>query len=67
MAGSLIKVAETTVSSAVASVTLSGIDSTYDVYKIIVNKRYLYYIIDSSDDTGVNFDRSIVPWKPMNE
>tara|TARA_Y100001937_G_scaffold56415_1_gene77571 strand:+ start:1039 stop:1557 length:519 start_codon:yes stop_codon:yes gene_type:complete len=37
MAGSLIKVAETTVSSAVASVTLSGIDSTYDVYKIIVN------------------------------
>ena len=32
MAGSLIKIAETTVSSAVASVTLTGIDSTYDVY-----------------------------------
>ena len=35
MAGSLIKIAETTVSSAVASVTLTGIDSTYDVYKVI--------------------------------
>ena len=31
MAGSLEKIAETTVSSAVASVTLTGIDSTYDV------------------------------------
>jgi len=37
MSGSLIKIAETTVSSAVASVTLTGIDSTYDVYQIIVN------------------------------
>ena len=37
MAGSLIKIAETTVSSATASVTLTGIDSTYDVYKFIIN------------------------------
>ena len=37
MAGSLIKIAETTVSSAVASVTLTGIDSTYDVYKLVWN------------------------------
>jgi hypothetical protein len=37
MAGSLIKIQETTVSSAVASVTLTGIDSTYDVYKFIIN------------------------------
>ena len=37
MAGSLIKIAETTVSSAVASVTLTGIDSTYDVYKVVGN------------------------------
>ena len=36
MAGSLIKIAETTVSSAVASVTLTGIDSTYDVYMVKV-------------------------------
>ena len=37
MAGSLIKITETTVSSAVASVTLTGIDSTYDVYMIRIN------------------------------
>ena len=37
MAGSLIKIAETTVSSAVASVTLTGIDSTYDVYMVKLN------------------------------
>ena len=36
MAGSLIKIAETTVSSAVSSVTLTGIDSTYDVYMLQV-------------------------------
>ena len=37
MAGSLIKIAETTISSAVASVTLTGIDSTYDVYMVAFN------------------------------
>ena len=37
MAGSLIKIAETTVSSALASVTLTGIDSTYDVYMVRTN------------------------------
>ena len=37
MAGSLIKIAETTVSSATASVTFTGIDSTYDVYMVRVN------------------------------
>ncbi len=38
MAGSLIKIQETTVSSAVASVTLTGIDSTYDVYVLQYNQ-----------------------------
>ena len=37
MAGSLIKIAETTVSSAVSSVSLVGIDSTYDVYMVRLN------------------------------
>lgn len=37
MAGSLIKIQETTVTSAVASVTLTGIDSTYDVYMVKFN------------------------------
>ena len=36
MAGSLIKIDEEIVTSAVSSVTLSGIDSTYDVYKIVI-------------------------------
>ena len=37
MSGSLIKIAETTVSSGVASVTLTGIDSTFDVYMVKIN------------------------------
>ncbi len=35
MAGSLVKIYEEIVTSAVASVSLLGIDSTYDVYQII--------------------------------
>ena len=38
MAGSLIKIDEEIVTSAVASVTLTGIDSTYDVYMVKYNK-----------------------------
>ena len=34
MSGSLVKIQETTVTSAVASVSLLGIDSTYDVYMV---------------------------------
>jgi hypothetical protein len=37
MAGSLIKIDEEIVTSAVASVTLTGIDSTYDVYMVRYN------------------------------
>ena len=37
MAGSLIKIAESTVTSATANVTLTGIDSTYDVYMLSIN------------------------------
>ena len=37
MAGSLIKIDEEIVTSAVASVTLTGIDSTYDVYMVKLN------------------------------
>ena len=36
MAGSLIKIAEAEVTSSTASVTLTGIDSTYDVYIVTV-------------------------------
>ena len=37
MPSSLIKITETTVTSAVASVTLTGINSTYDVYMVKFN------------------------------
>lgn len=37
MAGSLIKITETEISSSTASVTLTGIDSTYDVYMLVIN------------------------------
>ena len=37
MAGSLVKINEEIVSSAVASVTLTGINSTYDVYLLVMN------------------------------
>ena len=67
MAGSLIKIAETTVSSAVASVTLTGIDSTYDVYMV-----KFYNVAPDTDtvqlnirvtksgtaDTTANYDRA---------
>ena len=37
MAGSLVKIDEVIVSSAVPSVSLTGIDNTYDVYLLILN------------------------------
>ena len=37
MAGSLVKIDEEIVTSAVASVPLTGIDSTYDVYLLVMN------------------------------
>lgn len=45
MASSLIKISETIVSSATASVTLTGIDSTYEVYKCVASN-----IKSASDD-----------------
>ena len=65
MAGSLVKIAETTVSSAVASVTLTGIDSTYDVYKLDCsnfqcasdNKNIIvHFTVSGTADTSSNYD-----------
>ena len=65
MAGSLIKIDEEIVTSAVASVTLTGIDSTYDVYMVRVNNvapdganRNLYMRVTKSGsaDTTANYD-----------
>ena len=70
MAGSLIKIDEEIVSSAVASVTLTGIDSTYDVYmfvfqKIIASGDSGFYLRVTKDVAGTptpqttsNYDRA---------
>jgi hypothetical protein len=66
MAGSLIKIDEQIVTSAVSSVTLSGIDSTYDVYMLQVNNcdfsvgaslsLRVVKASDSSVDSTANYD-----------
>jgi hypothetical protein len=69
MAGSLIKIAETTVSSATASVTLGGSDwdSSYDVYMLAYNNvqndktsgyEYLYarVLTGGTPQTDTNYD-----------
>ena len=67
MAGSLIKIDEEIVSSAVASVSLTGIDNTYDVYLLVMNNvspasdnkdLYMQYIkaSDGSTDSTSNYD-----------
>ena len=67
MAGSLIKIAETTVSSAVASVTLTGIDSTYDVYKVVLSDiatdtdnvfLETRVTVSGTPDTTANYDKA---------
>ena len=66
MAGSLVLIEETTVSSAVSSVTLGGTnwDSSYDVYKVIVtnlvasasNTIDIQFLVSNSADTSSNYD-----------
>ena len=68
MAGSLIKISETTVTSATASVTLTGIDSTYDVYMVRLNNavpvddnKYLTYrfTVSGTADSSANYDQAL--------
>ena len=65
MAGSLIKIDEEIVTSAVASVTLTGIDSTYDVYMVRVNNwnavndnvtGYMRLTASGTANTTANYD-----------
>ena len=61
--GDFVKITSTTVSSAVASVSLTGMDSTYQTYKIIGNditlassdNYYFRFINSSGDITGSNY------------
>ena len=65
MSGSLIKIQEVTVSSEVSSVTLTGIDSTYDVYKLIGSNfqcadddknLIVHFTASGTADTSSNYD-----------
>tara|TARA_R100001163_G_C5051566_1_gene188360 strand:- start:174 stop:695 length:522 start_codon:yes stop_codon:yes gene_type:complete len=65
MSGSLIKIQEVTVSSAVSSVTVTGIDSTYDVYKLIGSNfqcadddknLIIHFTATGTGDTTANYD-----------
>tara|TARA_R100001129_G_scaffold152295_1_gene114699 strand:- start:287 stop:799 length:513 start_codon:yes stop_codon:yes gene_type:complete len=67
MSGSLIKITETTVSSAVSSVTLTGIDSTFDVYMVTINnldpdtnaqKFRVRFTVSGTADTSSNYDKA---------
>jgi len=67
MAGSLIEIQKITLSTPTASAVLTGIDSTYDVYKLVIsgmqpvtdNKNMIFRITKSgsADDTS-NYDHS---------
>ena len=65
MAGSLIKIDEEIISSAVSSVTLTGIDSTYDVYMFVTNNvhsandgvnPFLRFTASGTEDSSANYD-----------
>ena len=67
MAGSLVKIDEEIVSSATASVTLTGIDSTYDVYMFVTNNvhsandgvnPFLRFTASGTEDSSANYDYS---------
>ena len=67
MAGSLVEIQKTTLASATASVVLTGIDSTYDVYMVRYsnmqpvtdNKNMVFHITKSgSADTTSNYDHA---------
>ncbi len=67
MAGSLIKLQETIISSPTASVTLTGIDSTYDVYQLVTtnvvpvtNAVFLHmrFTESGTPNTTSNYDRA---------
>tara|TARA_Y100000004_G_scaffold171658_1_gene207838 strand:+ start:150 stop:671 length:522 start_codon:yes stop_codon:yes gene_type:complete len=67
MAGSLIKIAEDLVTSAKATVTLTGIDSTYDVYKVVASNiksasddkdLYMRVTVSGTAQTTSNYDEA---------
>ena len=67
MAGSLVKIDELIVTSADPTVSLTGIDSTYDVYKVVTNNidvdtdavtSQLRVTVGGSPDATSNYDQA---------
>ena len=66
MSGSLVLIQETTVSSPQASVSLVGIDSSFEVYKVVINGylnstasgQRLRVTVSGTPDTTSNYDRA---------
>ena len=66
MSGSLVLIQETTVSSGVSSVSLTGINSTYDVYKVVISgvkvssddAISIRVTKSGSADTSANYDEA---------
>ena len=68
MAGSLVLIQETTISSSTATVSLVGIDSTFDVYKVVFNNVTFTttsntgfrarVTVSGTADTTSNYDRA---------
>ena len=58
MAGSLIKIAETTLSGTVSSVTLLGMDTTYDVYQVVISNAQ---VTTDESDVKIRFTESDTP------
>tara|TARA_A100001515_G_C4574462_1_gene210861 strand:+ start:1101 stop:1619 length:519 start_codon:yes stop_codon:yes gene_type:complete len=65
MAGSLVLIQETTVSTSTATVSLVGIDSTFDVYKVVYNNLTtdtdnkqvrLRFTVSGTADSSSNYD-----------
>ena len=69
MSGSLVRVAENNVTSSVNSVSLTGIDDTFNVYKLIMSgvlpdtdaiSMKLRFTVSGTPDTSSNYDRAFV-------
>ena len=68
MSGSLVLIQETTVSSPQASVSLVGIDSSFEVYKVVINGylnstasgQRLRVTVSGTPDTTSNYDRGFM-------
>jgi hypothetical protein len=75
MAGSLVLIQETTISSSTASVSLVGIDSTFNVYKVVYNNVTFTtssntgfrarVTVSGTADTTSNYDRASMGLKSI--